>query len=249
MRRLLPNIGGPSYFKRRVLCTILHSVLLYAAPVWRAAIKRDKQKLELVKMQRRGLLRVVCAYRTVSAEAVQVIAGYPPIDLIFAETCFLYKIGSRLPGNRRMAKKRTIRMWQTRWEAESRTAGWTRTLIGDLEGWMACEHRRTGYYFTQFLTGHGSFGTYTKRIKKTESDQCQRCGMTDDPEHVYGTCVRWEEERSWVRSQLQRLPDINSLITEMTESKKTWTVMYEYITNIMKRKEEEDRRREQQAGP
>lgn len=27
MRRLLPNIGGPSYCKRRILCSILHSVI------------------------------------------------------------------------------------------------------------------------------------------------------------------------------------------------------------------------------
>lgn len=29
---------------------------------------------------------------------------------------------------------------------------------------MHCRHRETDYALTQFFTGHGSFGTYTKRI-------------------------------------------------------------------------------------
>ncbi|XP_045463894.1 uncharacterized protein LOC123673453 [Harmonia axyridis] len=79
-------------------------------------MKREKQRTQLISVQRRGLLRVASAYRTVSSEAAQVIAAFPPIDLMVAEACFLFKIGTRLPGNRNMARKRTLRMWQKRWE-------------------------------------------------------------------------------------------------------------------------------------
>lgn len=62
MRRLLPNVGGPSYYKKRTLCTVLHSVIAYAAPVWREAMKREKYRGQLLSVQRRGLLRVISAY-------------------------------------------------------------------------------------------------------------------------------------------------------------------------------------------
>ncbi|KAK9892272.1 hypothetical protein WA026_019074 [Henosepilachna vigintioctopunctata] len=63
-------------------------------------------------VQRRGLLRVDSAYRTVSAEAAQVIAGFPLFDLIVAEVCFLFTVRGRLPGNRRKSRKRKLGYWQ-----------------------------------------------------------------------------------------------------------------------------------------
>ncbi len=39
----------------------------------------------MAAVQRRGALRVSCAYRTVSEAAVLVIAGTPPIDLLAQE--------------------------------------------------------------------------------------------------------------------------------------------------------------------
>lgn len=41
----------------------------------------DQYRRMLVSIQRRALLRVASAYRTVSAEAVQVVTGVAPIDL------------------------------------------------------------------------------------------------------------------------------------------------------------------------
>ncbi|XP_056639431.1 uncharacterized protein LOC130446925 [Diorhabda sublineata] len=85
-QRLLPIIGGPGYYNRGVLCQVMHSVLLYAVPVW---IQR------MVATQRKeGLFRIVSAYRTVSTKAAQVIVGFPPIDLMVAERCFT--VGSRI---------------------------------------------------------------------------------------------------------------------------------------------------------
>lgn len=112
MRRLLPNVGGPSYGKRRILCGILHSVITYAAPVWRDVIRKGKYRDQLLSIQRRGLLRVISSYRTVSGVAAQVISGFPPIDLLIADRCFVFRVGSRLPGNRRMARRRTLSKWQ-----------------------------------------------------------------------------------------------------------------------------------------
>ncbi|XP_023310320.1 uncharacterized protein LOC108917090 [Anoplophora glabripennis] len=70
LARLMPNLGGPRTCKRMVLCGVVHSILLYGAPVWHTALQKNKYKMMLERTQRRILLRVVMAYRTVSAKAV-----------------------------------------------------------------------------------------------------------------------------------------------------------------------------------
>lgn len=73
LSRILP-IGGPSLFKRKVLAEIVHSTSLYAAPVWQEALRIGKYKNVLISTQRKILLSVIYAYRTISAIAAQVLA-------------------------------------------------------------------------------------------------------------------------------------------------------------------------------
>lgn len=93
-------------------------------------------------------------------------------------------MGGRLPGNRRMALERTFREWQTRWEGESGKASWMKRLIVKIKPWATCEHHTTNYFFTQFLTGHGSYGTFTLEILKTADDLCRIFGTRDSPEQA-----------------------------------------------------------------
>ncbi|XP_045482747.1 uncharacterized protein LOC123686563 [Harmonia axyridis] len=173
----------------------------------------------MISIQRKSLLRVSSAYRTVSAEAVQLIAGFPPIDLMLAERCFLFT------------------RWQERWTREHGKADWTKRLISKIEAWLESTHKRTGYFFTQFLTGHGSFGTYTKRIRKIPDDKCIECKVPDSPEHTYQACKRWNTEREEVRKELGTLPPIEEIITRMLETPESWNILYSYIAGIMRRKE------------
>ncbi|XP_045477008.1 uncharacterized protein LOC123682445 [Harmonia axyridis] len=134
-----------------------------------------------------------------------------------------------------------------RWEEETRTANWTRRLIRSVERWTECQHRRTGYYFTQFFTGHGSFGTYTLRIGKTDSDECEMCKVADSPEHMYSDCSRWKRDRNSFKEKLGELPDLDDVVDEMLENKEIWEVTYEFITVITRKKEIEDRKKQQET--
>lgn len=242
--RIMPNIGGPAYYKRRLLSGVVHSVLLYAAPVWRDEIKKANQLRKMVAIQRKSLLRVASAYRTVSAEAVQVVAGFPPIDLMVAERCFLYKVGGRLAGNRRMARERTLKKWQERWERTEGKAQWTKKLIHEISPWIKCKHKSTSYFFTQFLTGHGSFSTFTHKIGKRADDQCHQCHSQDSPEHAFYECKRWKRERKKLVEAIGILPEVKELIPRMLGSKEYWDAVFHYVIEVMKRKEEEDRENE-----
>lgn len=68
----------PRRAARRLIMSVTASIILYAAPAWGAAmaVKRNSNVLDAV--QRRAALSVAAGYRTVSGEAVRVLAGMPP---------------------------------------------------------------------------------------------------------------------------------------------------------------------------
>lgn len=89
-------------------------------------LEKRKYREEMIRLQRRILLRVISAYRTVSAEACQVVAGVSPIDLLARERCENYENG-RINKNKRTTREK----WQLRWR-DTEKAAWTRRLIPDI---------------------------------------------------------------------------------------------------------------------
>lgn len=77
LSRILLNTAGPRSSKRKVLLGVIHSILLYGAEIWADSFSIKKNCRKLGAVQRRGALRVTCAYRIVSEAAVLVIAGAP----------------------------------------------------------------------------------------------------------------------------------------------------------------------------
>ena len=85
LARLMPNIGGPREAKRRLVASVIHSKLLYVAPVSANALQNHAIQRKLFSALRLVALRIVSAYRTVSTSAVLVLAIVPPIDLLAEE--------------------------------------------------------------------------------------------------------------------------------------------------------------------
>ena len=52
LTRLMPNIGGPREAKRRLVASMVNSILLYAAPVWTSALKNHAIQKKLFSAQR-----------------------------------------------------------------------------------------------------------------------------------------------------------------------------------------------------
>lgn len=70
LSRLMPNIGGPSQGKRRLLAAVAVGQAMYAAPVWSTALECYNKRKILEQPMRRVALRVASAYRTVSTQAI-----------------------------------------------------------------------------------------------------------------------------------------------------------------------------------
>ncbi|XP_036317690.1 uncharacterized protein LOC118732668, partial [Rhagoletis pomonella] len=85
LSRLMANIGGPTQSKRKLLMSTTLNILLYGAEIWADTLQKNNRCKILSRAHRTAALRVASAYRTVSGEAILVISGTVPIDLLAAE--------------------------------------------------------------------------------------------------------------------------------------------------------------------
>ena len=140
----MPNIDGPREAKRRLVASMVHSKLLYAAPVWAEALQNHAILRILFSAQRGVALRIPSAYRTVWTSAVLVLMSVPRIDLLWKErqetfqprkelTCIsnLQEIACSKEAIRKAEMQRLLKRWQTRWHGEQ-TGRWTYRLILEL---------------------------------------------------------------------------------------------------------------------
>lgn len=231
---LMPNIKGPSFHKRRLFYGVLKSTLMYAAPIWGRMVKMDKYRKMVESVQRRALIRITSAYRTISTVASQVIAGIAPIvlEILAQEAAEREQLD---------AKAWIEQKWQERWENEGNTAQWTRRLIPNISTWTKCKHRRTDYFLTQALTGHGCFKAYTEKIGKTDGN-CLYCERLDTAEHTIFECNRWTDYRRQAEIEVDRSITADNMVELMTLSKENWEHIHGMVTKILTQKEIDERR-------
>ncbi|XP_066906748.1 uncharacterized protein [Halyomorpha halys] len=134
---LMPNVGGPKKSSRRLLATVVPSIMLYAAPIWKEAIVTISYRRQMVSVYRGVSLRTVSAFPTVSYEAVCVIARMPSVELLVEEKTRHY--GRRLHVSREEERKITIDQWQQCWEAAD-SGRWSCRLIPEVGTWYVHQH-------------------------------------------------------------------------------------------------------------
>lgn len=235
LSRILPNVGGPSSSKRQLYCSVVHSQLLYAAPVWYSAISNKKVHDKLVSIQRKMQLRVCSAYRTISADAAAVISGTPPIDLLIEERRARYSGVTE-----KVSRDNLMEKWQRKWESSVK-GRWTFRLIPDVKNWINRQCSVVDYYLTQALSGHGSFRKYLHRFGRADTDECVYCKAPDDAEHTLFHCVRWNETREAYVRETGRTFDIRNMSEDLLASENVFQTTRRAINDILMNKEREER--------
>lgn len=245
LARIMPNISAARPKMRKLLACVAHSIILYGAPVWASKMSHTGIR-ELAKVQRRTALRVASAYRTVSTEALLVIADMPPIEIMATERKQIFEGVSKTD-----ARKNLMATWQARWDTTSSDSGpdhrerWTHRLIPDITKWSTRNYGSTDFWITQVLSNHGCFAAYLYKIKRISSPLCWFCELeNDDAEHTMFRCDAWEMERR--RASIVVGGDLTpeNMVTHMLESKEKWDTITNFIHGTMKRKESEERRRQ-----
>lgn len=148
-------------------------ILLYGAPIWSEALRVKAYRQKIERVQRKAALRIASAYQTVSLRALQVVFGVIPIHIQVDERRRQYnRENGHLEINRRAERKISLVKWQEEWQSNETDGQWTKILILDIRRWYNCPHREIYYFLSHVLTGHGSYKTYTKRIGKSEEEDC-----------------------------------------------------------------------------
>ncbi|KAJ8977861.1 hypothetical protein NQ317_004769 [Molorchus minor] len=196
----------------------------------------------LESTQRKALLRIASGYRTISTAAIQVTTGIPPISLLVEERYRLYHTeDAQQQTVKNREREITLNQWQERWEEHTGTAAWTKVLIQDIRPWVRCNHRTLDFYITQFLTGHGSFKYYTKRMGITQDDACSYCGLIDTAEHTVLNCGRWSDWREELEEELGSVINKENISDIMIANGRNWAKVSRFVKKVLQKKKEEER--------
>ncbi|GIY65165.1 putative 115 kDa protein in type-1 retrotransposable element R1DM [Caerostris darwini] len=65
--------------KKEIFLKVINRIILYGHEIWYKG--KVKQNVKTGQLQRSGLINITKSYRTVSTEALQVLAGVPPLDI------------------------------------------------------------------------------------------------------------------------------------------------------------------------
>lgn len=239
--RLMPNIGGPKSKRRKLLCETATSTLMYGAPIWADALSVDRNRKRMAGVQRTCALRVIAGYRTISEDAALVLASTIPVDLLALERKRVHEGSAK----RDKARELSFEAWKSRWR-DAAKGRWTHKLISDLLPWCKRNHGEMSFHLTQFLSGHGCFGTYLHKIGKEPLPKCHHCDSpSDDAEHTMFHCVAWADMRKAL-AELVSLPSltIETAVPSMLSSAQAWQAWGRFASDVMKIKEEAERCRQ-----
>lgn len=241
LSRIMPNTGGPRSSKRRLLASVSSSILRYGVPAWGAALKTKRNRMKLNSAFRLMAMRVTSAYRTISSEAVCVIAGMIPICITLEEDIECYE-RRRTSQVRTLVRTASMTKWQQEWDSTEK-GRWTHRLIPDVSTWVNRKHGEVNFHLTQFLSGHGCFRQYLHRFGHAASPFCPECeNVEETPEHVVFICPRFEE----VRRSMPAL-SVDNVVDEMCRTEETWNAISRAVTKMLTELQRKWRS-DQQAG-
>lgn len=182
-------------------------------------------------------LMVACAYRSVSSPALQVITGTIPLDLAIMER-LTWLDNFMLDGivDKMGIRDNILVAWQDRWDNEG-VAAWIRQLIPVIKPWFGCRHRSVDYWISQASTGHGSFGTYTKRIGKIQGYGCRYCDLQNSPDHTLFNCPKWNKEKRKLNTLWDTEINAFKFIEGLLRSSQGWDQRASFLREVMGRKE------------
>ena len=99
-------------------------------------------------------LRVSSAFRTVSDDAVCIMAGLVLIEILTVERKQLYEQRSSILGEQEELKKimrqDSLQRWQEKWGASEKRR-WTHPRIPLVDNWVNGKHGEVSYYLTDAL--------------------------------------------------------------------------------------------------
>lgn len=213
IRRVTRRDWGLNSRTLRILCKgLFESCMMYAAPVWHELVQFAYGRDEINRCQRIVLLASLRVCKTVSTDAMHVLMGSPPWDLVALRYTALYKykksiaftdtdlitdaevVGMGIDRIKTILDDKINNRWQIRWD-ESLKGRCTHEFIGDVRFVASLESFDFSLQLGYLLTGHGSLNKYLHGVGVSTTPECM-CGCPDeDWKHILTECVMYEDLR------------------------------------------------------
>lgn len=213
VRRLLRNDWGLSRRAVRLMYDGLFvACATYGSAVWGDVVSSVVGCRKILSCQRVILIGCMPVCRTVSTDALQVLMGAPPLDLVVLQTSIAYRIRRGLPllvtdwtpdvsvrdmsttEWKAMLKERVQSRWQSRWN-QSQNGRVTYQFIHD----VAFVEGRLDFGFSLslgfLLTGHGSLNAFLRKRNLSTTGGCDCGAILEDWAHVLCVCPLYEDIR------------------------------------------------------
>lgn len=178
--------------------------LMYGVEFWGPEVmRREVLRRRWCAVQRKVLLKMIGAYRTVSAEAACVLAGVEPVDLkigMHVGVAEDMRQGIEKGESREVRRRMMMEEWQRRWDG-SEKGRVTYEYIPRVDR-QGSEEWGVNHYVTQALTGHGNFKSKLRSFGLVESELCVSCGVAESEEHVVFECADYEGMRIELRERI-----------------------------------------------
>lgn len=198
--------------------SLIISIFTYAAGAWFGQTKHTHVRRQLDSAQRFALLTISKACRRVSTTSLQVITGYPPIDLVITERGLNYLLRTRkvvksdiyeipltiqdmnkkqITEEKSKVHKKIYNVWQERWNNETKGKT-THQFIPDVK--FAEENRKwfhPGRNITYLITEHGPFNNGLYKLNRNITRHCELCAddEIEDLRHVLFGCEQYAKLR------------------------------------------------------
>ncbi|KAL0278094.1 UNVERIFIED_CONTAM: hypothetical protein PYX00_000003 [Menopon gallinae] len=218
IRRYSGTAWGFSYRDQwRIYKAVFEGIITYAAPVWAPLLAADRYLKIVNRSQRNALLLITKAFRTVSTEALQVVAGAMPMDILLRQREALYH-HRRGEGNPTDTEKSIRERFTAEWQQR-----WTSTPKG----------RHTFLLWPNAYTGHGRFNAKLHEHGIVGDSTCAICGCEEDTvEHALWECPPTTRHRQLLENEV----DNDTYIAALRNPKKSQQIQ-QYIQAVLQSRE------------
>lgn len=103
-------------------------------------------------------------------------------------------------GNKKEISDRYLGLWQERWTTSDK-GRYTYEIWNNIKERLELK-ADIGHYIVQYLTGHGHFASYLHQFGLRDSPLCGQCSMDDTPGHVFYDCLRYNEVKYCLVTEL-----------------------------------------------
>lgn len=240
--------------RRRIYAGLMVPCALFGASVWYKMVMRlDCAKRLLKSCHRRILLGCLPTCRTVSTDALEVLAGAPPLDLVATRLAMQRKLRKCLPmvegdwlhgqdvstlsrvGRRAWLDERILREWQLRWD-EGETGRVTYRFIPDVSFVFSRPDFKFSMYASFLITGHGSMNAFLQKRGLSETAECPCGHPIEDWLHILCVCPLYADVRDLTGLKIQQRPSGDWIVADTLTSPESKQLLEDFACIIFSRR-------------